>query len=103
LGFGGSVTFERATRIRHLVASVPLSALVMETDAPDIPPHWLYTTAQDRLAGVAQGRNEPGELPRIAAVVAQLRGMTVEALAQATTHNACQALPKLAGLLRLKP
>jgi TatD DNase family protein len=103
LGFGGAVTFERALQLRHLAQTLPLESIVLETDAPDIPPHWLYTTAQDRLAGVAQGRNEPGELPRIAAVVAQLRGMTVEALAQATTHNACQALPKLAGLLRLKP
>ena len=103
LGFGGAVTFERALQLRHLVRTLPLESIVLETDAPDIPPHWLYTTAQDRLAGAVQGRNEPGELPRIAAVVAQLRGMTVDALAQATTHNACLALPKLAGLLILKP
>ncbi len=102
LGFGGAVTFERALQLRHLARTLPLESIVLETDAPDIPPHWLYTTAQDRLAGAVQGRNEPGELPRIAAVVAQLRGMTVEALAQATTHNACQALPRLSGLLRLK-
>jgi TatD DNase family protein len=75
----------------------------LETDAPDIPPHWLYTTAGDRQAGAGQGRNEPGELPRIATVVAQLRCMSVEALAEATTANACQALPKLAGLLLLEP
>lgn len=99
LGFGGAVTFERALQLRHLAQTLPLESIVLETDAPDIPPQWLYTTAQDRLAGAAQGRNEPGELPRIGAVVAQLRGMTVEALADATTHNACNALPKLAGLL----
>ena len=99
LGFGGAVTFERASQLRLLAQTVPLESIVLETDAPDMPPHWLYTTAQDRLAGVAQGRNEPGELPRIAAVVAQLRGITLEALAQATTHNACEALPKLAGLV----
>ena len=99
LGFGGAVTFERALQLRHLATTLPLESIVLETDAPDIPPHWLYTTAQDRLDGAAQGRNEPGELPRIAAVVAQLRGMAVDALAEATTHNACQALPKLAGLL----
>ena len=99
LGFGGAVTFERALQLRHLVTTLPLESIVLETDAPDIPPHWLYTRAQDRLDGAAQGRNEPGELPRIAAVVAQLRGMTLDALAQATTHNACQALPKLAALL----
>ena len=99
LGFGGAVTFERALQLRHLAQTLPLDSIVMETDAPDIPPHWLYTTAGDRQAGVVQGRNEPGELPRIAEVVAQLRGISVEALAQATTANACQALPKLAGLL----
>jgi TatD DNase family protein len=99
LGFGGAVTFERALQLRHLAQALPLESIVLETDAPDIPPHWLYSTAQDRLAGAAQGRNEPGELPRIGAVVAQLRGMTVEALADATTHNACNALPRLAALL----
>ncbi len=99
LGFGGAVTFERALQLRHLAQTLPLESMVLETDAPDIPPHWLYATASDRQAGVGQGRNAPGELPRIAEVVAQLRGMSVEALAQATTANACQALPKLAALL----
>ena len=78
----------------------PLDALVMETDSPDIPPHWLYTTAADRALGVAQGRNEPGELPRIAQQVADLRGITLQALAVATTANALHALPKLAVLLK---
>ena len=99
LGFGGAVTYERALQLRHLAQTLPLESIVLETDAPDIPPHWLYTTQQDRGRGQAQGRNAPQELPRIAAVVAQLRGISVEALAQATTHNACQALPKLAALL----
>lgn len=99
LGFGGAVTFERALQLRHLAQTLPLESIVLETDAPDIPPHWLYTTQQDRSSGVAQGRNAPGELPRIAGVVAGLRGITLETLAQATTHNACQALPKLHALL----
>jgi TatD DNase family protein len=99
LGFGGTVTFERALQIRRLATELPLSALVMETDAPDIPPHWLYRTAQQRADGQAQGRNEPGELPAIAAVLAQLRGMEPGELAQATTRNACDALPRLAALL----
>ena len=99
LGFGGAVTYARALQLRHLAQTLPLESIVLETDAPDIPPHWLYTTAQDRQGGVAQGRNAPGELPRIAAVVAALRGMSVEELAQATTANACQALPKLEALL----
>lgn len=99
LGFGGAVTFERALQLRHLAKTLPLHALVLETDAPDMPPHWLYTTAAQRSAGVGQGRNEPAQLPRIAEVVAQLRGMSVHDLAQATTANACSALPRLGALL----
>ncbi len=99
LGFGGNVTYERAQQIRRLASALPLDALVMETDSPDIPPHWLYATSQQREAGQAQGRNEPAELPRIAQVLAQLRGIEVAALAQATTGNACQALPGLGTLL----
>jgi TatD DNase family protein len=99
LGFGGAITFERAHQLRRLAQSLPLDAIVLETDAPDIPPHWLYTTAAEREAGQPQGRNTPAELPRIAEVVAQLRGISPQALAQASTDNACAALPKLAALL----
>jgi len=99
LGFGGAVTYERALQLRRLAASLPLNALVLETDAPDIPPHWLYATAEQRAAGVPQGRNTPGELPRIAAVVAGLRGMAVADLAQASVANTCAALPRVKNLL----
>jgi TatD DNase family protein len=99
LGFGGNVTFERAQQIRRLAAELPLSALALETDAPDIPPQWLYRTAVQREDGQPQGRNEPAELPRIAQVVAGLRGISLEALALATRDNAVQALPRLAALL----
>lgn len=99
LGFGGAVTYERALKLRRLAAELPLSALVLETDSPDIPPHWCYRTAEQRAAGQPQGRNSPAELPRIAAVVAGLRGIGVEALAEASTANACAALPGLAALL----
>jgi TatD DNase family protein len=99
LGFGGAMTYERATQLRHLATNLPLEALVLETDAPDIPPHWLYTTAQQRAAGVAQGINSPAQLPRIGAVLAQLRGISDEVLARATSANTQRVLPKLAGLL----
>jgi len=98
LGFGGAVTYERALQLRRLAADLPLQALVLETDAPDMPPHWLYVTAEERTAGRAQGRNEPGEVPRIGQVIAGLRGIPVEELARATTANALAALPRLAGL-----
>ena len=61
LGFGGTLTFERALQLRRLAVELPLSALVLETDAPDIPPHWLYRTAEERAAGQTQGRNEPAD------------------------------------------
>jgi TatD DNase family protein len=93
LGFGGAVTYERALQLRRLAAELPLSALVLETDAPDIPPHWLYVTAEQRAAGQARQPNEPAELPRIGAVVAGLRGISVEELALATACNAGAALP----------
>ena len=87
LGFGGSLSFPRATRIRDLAATLPLDAIVLETDAPDIPPHWLDG-----------GRNSPDQLPRIAAELADLRGMTLADLAAASTANAVAVLPGLAGL-----
>ena len=95
LGFGGALTHERALQIRRLAAQLPDNALVLETDAPDIPPQWLYRTAQQRAAGVAHERNEPMELPRIAQVLAQLRGCTLARLADMTSANACEALPRL--------
>ena len=101
LGFGGTVTYDRALQVRRLARELPLGALVLETDAPDIPPHWLYKTAQERAEGAPQGRNEPGELPRIAAALARERGIAPQELARASTENACAALPRLAGLLRL--
>lgn len=76
LGFGGAMTYPRATRLRELAATLPLDALVLETDAPDMAPSW-----------VGRGRNEPAELPRIAAAVAELRGISVEEVIRATEAN----------------
>ena len=98
LGFGGTLTFDRALQIRALARSVPETALVLETDSPDIPPHWLYRTAAERTAGRPQGRNEPAELPRIAQTLADLRGWTLQETARVTTANAHAALPRLAAL-----
>ena len=84
LGFGGAMTHPRATRIRTLAATLPLEAIVLETDAPDIPPAWLHG-----------GRNAPGELPKIAETLAKLRGISMAELAAATTANARAVLPRL--------
>lgn len=94
LGFGGAMTYAGSQRIRRFAATLPDTAWVLETDAPDIPPQWL----RDRATGDAQ-RNEPGELPRIAQVMAELRGITPEAVAAQNRINACAALPRLAALL----
>ncbi len=89
LGFGGAMTYDGSLRIRRLAATLPDDAWVIETDAPDIPPQWL------RQAGGTL-RNEPAELARIAATIAQLRGIAAEAVAEHNRRNACAALPRLA-------
>jgi TatD DNase family protein len=92
LGFGGALTYERATRLRQLAQEVPLDALVLETDAPDIPPQWLYTTMAARAGGQAQGRNSPAELPRIGSALAELKNLDPQVLAQCTSANARRVL-----------
>jgi TatD DNase family protein len=94
LGFGGAMTFDRALQIRRLAQTLPEDALVLETDAPDIPPHWLYRTAEQRAAG-ERARNEPAELPRIAATLAELRGWSLAHTCALTRANALAALPRL--------
>ncbi len=79
LGFGGAFTYARATRLQQLARELPLEAIVLETDSPDIPPAWL--PADNR-------RNEPAELPRMAAELARLRGVDDATIAAATSANA---------------
>jgi TatD DNase family protein len=100
LGFGGTLTFERALQIRRLASSVADDGWVLETDAPDIPPQWRYLPAQARLAATCTGgippwRNEPSELPRIAAVLSHLRGQSLVMLAHQQWLNVHRALPRL--------
>lgn len=97
LGFGGAMTFDRALQIRRLAVDLPSDAIVLETDAPDIPPHWLYVVEKDRAQGYTS-RNEPFELPRIAQTLAELRGWSLEQTRDTSTANARQALPRLAAL-----
>jgi TatD DNase family protein len=103
LGFGGALTFERALQLRRLATELPLSALALETDAPDIPPHWIYKTQSERQSSQAltsqaltsQARNEPAQLPRIGAALATLRGVSASDIAHATLVNAQRVLPQL--------
>jgi TatD DNase family protein len=92
LGFGGAMTYDGSLRIRQLAATLPDDAWVLETDAPDIPPQW-------RRRDGASLRNEPGDLPAMAQVLAQLRSLPLQQVAQANRRNACAALPRLAALL----
>lgn len=87
LGFGGAMTFTGSRRIRELAASLPLESIVLETDAPDIPPAWC-----------GGRRNDPANLARIAGVLADLRQMPVEAVIAATGANAAAVVPRLAAL-----
>ncbi|TXG98754.1 MAG: TatD family deoxyribonuclease [Zoogloea sp.] len=89
LGFGGAMTYSGSTRIRDLAASLPLESIVLETDAPDIPPAW--------GAGL---RNAPANLGRFAEVLAGLRGVTVEEVVRVTGRNAMDVIP---GLARVNP
>ena len=81
LGFGGAMTYPRALNLRRLAAELPLDSIVLETDAPDIPPAFAH-----------KQRNSPEYLPQIAQVLAELRGMVPEVIAAATTDNAKQVL-----------
>ena len=92
LGFGGAVTYERANHLRALLKAVPRSAIVLETDGPDIPPHWLYVNAQERAKGQPQNRNDPSQVPRIADVVSTLLGVEINELRETTSQNVARVL-----------
>lgn len=77
IGLGGPLTYERAQRLRHIVATMPLDRLLLETDAPDQPG-----------AGHRGQRNEPSHLLEVLGVAAQLRGESEAQVAAVTTANA---------------
>jgi len=78
LGFGGALSYTRATKLRRLVAELPLESILLETDAPDMPPSFL-----------AKGEiNKPQYIVETAKTIAQLRGETVERIGQQTSRNA---------------
>ncbi len=79
LGFGGAVTYPRASRLRRLAQQLPLDALILETDAPDMAP-----------ANHHGERNQPDFLPEIVNALADLRDEDPLAIATRTTANAKQ-------------
>jgi len=84
LGFGGAMTHTRALQIRRLATTLPLSSIVLETDAPDIPPSWLTF-----------GPNTPDQLAQIARCLAILRNLSPDDIARVTTENVYAVLPRL--------
>lgn len=80
LGFGGTATFPQAQRIRSLLRAIPLEAIVIETDSPDLPPAFLGTMG-------SSVRNSPVHLPAIGALLARERGEPPASFAAATTAN----------------
>ncbi len=86
LGIGGPVTYERAQRLRRIVAAMPIEFLLLETDAPDQPD-----------AFHRGERNEPARLTVVRDCISELRGVTPDALTAATSRNAGQLfkLPSL--------
>lgn len=81
LGIGGVVTFAQSRRLPEVVRQAPAEWLVLETDAPDLPPE------------PHRGReNSPAYLPLIATRVADLRGWSLAETARITTANACRIL-----------
>lgn len=81
IGIGGSITYERAQRLRRVAATVPLESIVLETDAPDMP-----------MNGFQGEPNWPHRVGYAARTLAQLRGVAVERVAEQTTVNARRLL-----------
>jgi len=92
LGFGGAMTYPRATRIRLLAAELPLESIVLETDAPDIAP-----------AFARKQRNSPEYLPRIAENMAELRHLELAEIMRATSANARSVLKLTGAPVSLSP
>ena len=79
LGLGGAATWPQALRMHKVIAGLPLDAVVLETDSPDMAP-----------AMYPGQRNSPAHLPAICVALAAIIGITPEQLAAASTANACQ-------------
>ena len=77
IGVGGVVTWLNARRLPKVVAQMPASSLVLETDAPFISPE-----------PYRHERNRPAYLMTVAEKVARLRGWTLQETVQITTNNA---------------
>lgn len=85
LGMGGAMTWTRALQIRRLATELPLEALVLETDCPDIPSAWLAPGTP----------HTPEHIPRIGAVLAELRGCSIDEVRETCGRASLRHLPRL--------
>lgn len=96
ISFSGIVTFKNATEIQKSAVMVPSDRLLVETDCPFLAP-----------IPKRGKRNEPAYVRHVAEYVARLRDVSLEALAQQTTQNACQlfglTLPTSSVVTTLRP
>lgn len=76
LGIGGTITYERGAKTRRALTSLPLSALLLETDAPDMP-----------IFGYQGQRNTPERLGLIAKALAQVKQCSLGNIIEQTTAN----------------
>jgi TatD DNase family protein len=86
IGIAGPVTWRNAVRPVKVVKEIPLRHLLLETDSPDIPP-------EPHRGEV----NEPAFLVDIARKVAEIKGVSVEEVADVTTENAKSVFPRVRG------
>ncbi|MEZ4280166.1 MAG: TatD family hydrolase [Myxococcota bacterium] len=77
VSFSGIVTFKKSTALREVARAIPGDRLLVETDAPFLAPE-----------GHRGRRNEPAWVPLVGAVLAELHGLSPEAIARTTTRNA---------------
>lgn len=76
IGVAAGVTFPKQRRLRDVIAQLPIACLLLETDAPDLPP-----------AASSRSLNQPSFLPQIAIAVAELQGLTLAQVAAETSRN----------------
>ncbi len=88
LGFGGAMTYSGAHRIRAVAAQLPLSALVIETDAPDMLP----SACRPVMSGMPVPNNSPANLPLVFESLLGLRNESAPELVQALWRNTMESL-----------
>ena len=90
VSFGGPVTYPRSRKLQSLVKQLPMDAMMLETDAPDQPPHQPPDKADTSTNTHKKQRNEPGNITSVLQAVATLRGQSASEIAETSNQNARQ-------------